>query len=81
MQGSLTARYFFGKDVAAGSIAIEGYTYDVDRVVAVTIEGTTDAQGAFDFNFQLPAYVVGLDLEDGRAVLRGGARDRPSAAH
>ncbi len=81
VQGSLTARYFFGKDVAAGSIAIEGYTYDVDRVVAVTIEGTTDAQGAFDFNFQLPAYVVGSDLEDGRARFYVEARVTDQAQH
>lgn len=81
VQGSLTARYFFGKDVAAGSIAIEGYTYDVDRVVAVTVEGMTDAQGAFDFSFRLPTYVVGSELEDGRARFYVEARVTDQAQH
>ncbi|HDQ72056.1 MAG TPA: hypothetical protein ENN19_08155, partial [Chloroflexi bacterium] len=68
VEGSLTARYFFGKDVAGGAVKLEGYTFDFQRVVAVTLEGTTDDTGAFTFSFDLPDYIAGSELE------RGGAR-------
>ncbi len=68
VEGSLTARYFFGKDVAGGVVKVEGYTFDFQRVVAVTLEGQTDDAGAFTFSFDLPDYIAGSELE------RGGAR-------
>ena len=81
VEGTLTARYFFGKDVAGGSVAIEGYTFDVDRVVAVAIEGETDDAGRFAFSFDLPGYVAGSELEDGRARFYVEARVTDLAAH
>jgi len=65
--GSLTAKYFFGKDVDGGTIKLEGYTFDFERVVAVTLEGTTDAAGAFEFSFDLPDYIAGSELDGGGA--------------
>jgi hypothetical protein len=67
VEGSLKAAYFFGKDVTEGKIKLEGYTYDFQRNVAVTLEGTTNATGAFVFSFDLPAYIAGSELEGGGA--------------
>ena len=81
VEGTLSARYFFGKDVAGGTVVIEGYTFDFERVVAVTIDGVTDDQGAFAFSFDLPTYIAGSDLEDGRARFYVEARVTDLAEH
>ncbi|MGC9393673.1 MAG: MG2 domain-containing protein [Anaerolineae bacterium] len=65
VEGSLKAAYFFGKDVTDGMVKIEGYTFDFERVVAVTLEGTTDETGVFAFSFDLPDYIAGSELESG----------------
>ncbi len=67
VEGTLKAAYFFGKDVAGGSVKLEGYTFDFQRVVAVTLEGMTDDAGNFAFSFDLPPYLAGSELEGGGA--------------
>ncbi len=67
VEGTLKAAYFFGKDVTGSAVKLEGYTFDFERVVAVTLEGTTDDAGNFTFSFDLPAYIAGSDLESGGA--------------
>ena len=67
VEGSLKAAYFFGKDVTGSAVKIEGYTFDFERVVAVTLEGTTDDAGNFTFSFDLPTYIAGSELEGGGA--------------
>ena len=67
VEGALTAKYFFGKNVDGGTVKLEGYTFDFERVVAMTLEGTTDASGAFEFSFDLPDYIAGSDLDGGGA--------------
>ena len=44
---------------------IEGYTFDVQRNTVLTLEGVTDEQGGFTFEFDLPAYIAGSDFEGG----------------
>ncbi len=65
--GSIDVNYFFGKPVAGGRVVLEGYTFDFQREVAVTLEGITDAEGHFDFTFELPDYLVGTGLDEGLA--------------
>jgi len=65
VHGQLQVDYFFGKPVAGGQVVIEGYTFDVERNVQVHLEGQTSAEGGFDFEFALPAYLAGSDLEGG----------------
>ncbi|MBN1148034.1 MAG: hypothetical protein JXA78_12320 [Anaerolineales bacterium] len=65
VRGSLSANYFFGKPVAGGEVAIQGYTFDVQQNLAVELQGVTDEQGNFEFEFDLPAYIAGSDLEGG----------------
>jgi MFS family permease len=65
VKGSLQVDYFFGKPVSQGRILLEGFTYDVERTVVVNLQGATDAQGHFEFEFDLPEYIAGTDLEQG----------------
>ncbi len=65
VRGSVTAVYFFGKPVNDSAIKLEGFTFDFARQDAFTLQGSTDAQGVYDFEFTLPDYIVGSDLEGG----------------
>jgi uncharacterized protein YfaS (alpha-2-macroglobulin family) len=77
VRGALRANYFFGKPVAGGEVLIEGYTFDVQQNVVVNLQGTTDPEGNFAFEFDLPAYIAGTDLEGGagRFYLQAGVTD------
>ena len=65
VRGTLRADYFFGKPVSAAEVQVEGFTFDVEKTAAFTLEGETGADGTFDFEFDLPAYIAGFDLEGG----------------
>jgi len=67
VSGRVRAEYFFGKPVAEGRVTIRGYTYEVERVQKVEIQGTTDKEGVFEFRFDLPTFFVGGAPEEGRA--------------
>jgi hypothetical protein len=51
--------------VAGGEVALEGYTFDVETVQVFKLQGQTDEAGDFKFEFDLPTYVAGSDLEGG----------------
>lgn len=65
VRGSVTAVYFFGKPVNDSEIELEGFTFDFERQDAFALQGMTDAQGVYDFEFTLPNYIAGSDLEGG----------------
>ncbi|MBK8988749.1 MAG: hypothetical protein IPM39_22195 [Chloroflexi bacterium] len=65
VRGSLNAAYFFGKPVADSAITLTGFTFDFERQDAVALQGVTDAQGGYEFEFTLPGFIVGSDLEGG----------------
>ncbi len=65
VSGKLTAYYFFGKPVEEGQVTIEGYTFDIERQQAVALQGETDEEGVFEFEFTLPDYFVAGGLEGG----------------
>jgi uncharacterized protein YfaS (alpha-2-macroglobulin family) len=63
--GSISAEYFYGKKVQGGEVTITGFTFDFERQDIFTLEGVTDSDGIFDFDFNLPDFIVGTDLEGG----------------
>jgi uncharacterized protein YfaS (alpha-2-macroglobulin family) len=67
VQGSLQASYFFGKPVGEGKVLIEGFTFDVERTSVFTLEGQTDPEGRYEFEFDIPAYLAGSEFEGGMA--------------
>lgn len=86
VSGTLTARYFFGKPVSGGEVRLEGYTFDVQRNTVFTLEGVTDDQGQYAFEFDLPAYLTGSEFEGGMArfylqvTVTDGARHAETAS-
>jgi len=67
VSGALQVDYFFGKPVDEARVRLEGYTFDFERQTVMTIEGVTGEDGSFPFEFDLPAYLAGSDLEGGQA--------------
>lgn len=65
VRGTLKANYFFGKPVAGGQVMIEGYTFDVEQTVVFTLQGATDENGNFEYEFNLPDYIAGSSFENG----------------
>lgn len=65
VEGTLNARYFFGKPVAGSAVKIEGSTFDVERTVVVNVQGTTDENGSYTFAFDLPTSMTGTEMDQG----------------
>jgi hypothetical protein len=59
VSGQVEAAYFFGKAVDGGDVQLAGWVYDVERRQVLDLTGTTDADGKFRFEFDLPDYFVG----------------------
>lgn len=70
VKGSVLARYFFGKAVAFAKVKVSLATFDVEFTEFASVQGTTDAEGLFAFEAQLPNYLVGQSLEQGKAIVR-----------
>jgi uncharacterized repeat protein (TIGR01451 family) len=66
---AVDAGYFFGKPVAGGSLTVEASTLDVGQTVFQTVQGKTDASGKYSFSLKLPASLVGLPLDGGKALV------------
>jgi 5-hydroxyisourate hydrolase-like protein (transthyretin family) len=67
VEGTIQADYFFGKPVAGGQVQVVGVVYDVQRVELVNLTGQTDDQGRYEFEFDLPPYLVSSGLDSAQA--------------
>ncbi|WP_437581534.1 MG2 domain-containing protein [Sorangium sp. So ce887] len=67
--GTIDARYFFGKNVAGGSVTIEAASLDVGQTTFQRILGELDAEGHYGFSLALPPSLAGLPLEQGDAAV------------
>jgi len=70
VHGSLSADYFFGEPVEGGEVSVVISTFDVEFRQIARLTGKTDAEGAFEFEAQLPDQFVGQPLEEGKAFLQ-----------
>ncbi|MBU0551648.1 hypothetical protein KKF91_02630 [Myxococcota bacterium] len=68
LSGTISAQYFFGQPVD-GQLQIVGATYDAGRTVFAEIQGQTNDAGLYEFQMQLPNYIVGLPLEQGGGLV------------
>ncbi|HPH95132.1 MAG TPA: MG2 domain-containing protein [Anaerolineaceae bacterium] len=66
VKGSLDAAYFFGKPVSGSEVRLEVFSYDVQKNVVASLQGTTDEMGRFTFSFDLPGYLTGSEWDQGR---------------
>lgn len=69
LAGSVNARYFFGKPVANSKITVSASSYEGKMKEFKKIEGRTDAEGLFAFEFDVPDYFVGLPLDKGKGMI------------
>lgn len=70
LRGTVTARYFFGKSVAGGQVAIQASTVDAGENVFAELAGITDENGVYAFEMNLPDYLVGLPIAQGGGVIQ-----------
>jgi alpha-2-macroglobulin-like protein len=69
LKATVDAGYFFGKPVADADVRVEATTLDIGETVFQQVQGKTNADGVFDFSVQLPSSLVGLPLEQGKALV------------
>jgi uncharacterized protein YfaS (alpha-2-macroglobulin family) len=69
VNGTVDAKYFFGKLVSAGDVAIEASSLDVGQTVFQKVMGKLDAQGHYQFSIHLPSVLTGVPLQQGSAAI------------
>lgn len=67
VRGTVRADYFFGKPVNEARVKLAAATYEIERHEFVTLDGRTNAQGVYEFSFELPDYFASRGLEQDRA--------------
>ncbi|RKY25485.1 MAG: hypothetical protein DRP79_06575, partial [Planctomycetota bacterium] len=67
LTGSVQVDYHFGKPVAGGKVKIDLVIFEVGETVMGAIEGETDKNGHFAFEYKLKDYFVGHPLAKGDA--------------
>jgi hypothetical protein len=81
VSGTVRAHYFFGKPVGSGKVTVKASSLDVARFEVGSVEGETDAEGNFKFDFQLPEFFAGRQLDQGAAKVLIEATVRDTAGH
>jgi hypothetical protein len=69
VNGTVDARYFFGKVAAGADVSLEAATLDIGQTVFARVMGKTDAQGRFPFQVVLPTVLVGLPIQSGAGLV------------
>ena len=70
LRGEVDVDYTFGQPVAGGSVTINASQFDVDWVSFAELRGTTDDEGNFAFELELPSYFVGLPVDQGGSFVK-----------
>lgn len=79
--GVVRANYFFGKPVDHAQVTVKASGRDVALFDAGAASGTTDADGVYRFDLQLPAYFAGRSQTQGAARILVEATVKDSAGH
>ncbi|MEI8011928.1 MAG: alpha-2-macroglobulin family protein [Candidatus Omnitrophota bacterium] len=65
MKGVIHAEYFFDEVVRGAQVKIEVCAIENSRKVLGVMNGVTNKDGVFEFEYQVPSYWMGLPLEKG----------------
>ncbi|MGA2146239.1 MAG: MG2 domain-containing protein [Bryobacteraceae bacterium] len=79
--GTMRANYFFGQPVDHAQVTVKASGMDVAGFQAGSVEGKTDADGAYRFDIKLPEYFAGRPLEGGAARVLIEATVKDSTGH
>jgi len=69
IHGEVQADYFFGKTVAGGQVEVTVYKYEAEWTPDTVITGQTNDAGLYVFDYDLPDYLVGQPLDQGKALV------------
>ena len=69
VKGTVSSNYFFGKPVTGADVKIICSTFDVEYTELSELNGSTDKEGIYNFEYQLPEYFTGRPLSGGKAFL------------
>ena len=81
VKGSLNARYFFGKPVDNGSVSITANCFDVGFNEFEVVEGKTNDEGNYEYQFTIPDRLVGQPSFQGNTIIQMDVRVTDSADH
>ncbi|MCP4399553.1 MAG: hypothetical protein GY801_19910, partial [bacterium] len=70
LKGELQSDYFFGKPVSGGTVIVNLSKFDTAFEKFAELKGTTDENGHYQFETQLPDHFVGRPLEQGNAFVK-----------
>ena len=79
--GTVKANYFFGKPVANATVKIKASAMDVELFNAATVEGRTNEDGIYRFDFVLPRFFAGNGNRHGAAPVAVEASVKDAAEH
>ncbi len=69
IHGEVQADYFFGKTVAGGQVEVTVYKYEAEWTPDTVLTGQTNDAGLYVFDYDLPDYLVGQPLDQGKALV------------
>lgn len=81
VNGTVQCDYFFGKPVSDANVEISLATFVTEFEEFARVKGRTDKNGTFEFEVQLPDYLVGQPLEKGNATVAIQATVQDRAEH
>ncbi len=79
--GTVRANYFFGKPVDGSEVTVKASGVDVAGFEAVSVNGSTDGEGAYRFDMRLPDYFAGRRMDHGGASVLIEATVKDRAGH
>jgi uncharacterized protein YfaS (alpha-2-macroglobulin family) len=79
--GTVKANYFFGKPVASAGVTVEASAMDAELFDAAKVEGRTDSDGIYHFDFVLPRFFAGNGKRHDAAPVLVEATVKDSAEH
>jgi uncharacterized protein YfaS (alpha-2-macroglobulin family) len=79
--GTVQANYFFGKSLDSAEVSLKATGMDVTTFEAASVQGKTDRDGTYRFDFRIPSYLAGRPITQGAARLLIEATVKDSAGH
>jgi MG2 domain/Alpha-2-macroglobulin bait region domain/Macroglobulin domain MG3 len=79
--GTIHANYFFGEPVANATVSLKASAMDVTLNQAASASGTTNKDGTWRFDLELPDYFAGRPLTNGAAPVLLEATVEDSSGH
>lgn len=81
VKGNVDAHYFFGKAVAGAKVKVIANCFDAGFNEFATVEGQTNDEGRYDYEFTIPDKLVGQPSFKGNTIIQMDVRVLDTADH